>query len=1370
MKKIRSLMGHPWTHKTRRIVRAVVVVCAVILAVAFVTTLTIDLGPSLRARAEQEGSRFMERPMHIGRLSVHLWRGRFLVEDLRIEGLTPESRPFLVAKRIYVSMPWETLFNRRIVFDTIEMTDWDMHVEMRPDGRHSFPKVTPRGPRGRSSWTTTVQYVRAHRGQFTYEDHGTPWSIVSRNLDVTVARTDEYRGQARFSNATVDIQNYVPFRADMSSSFTIDGGRVLFDRLDLETDGTKSALNGDVSLTHFPELMFRVQSQIHFPRMRELFFANDTFSLHGDGTFDGVFHLFRDVRPDGTSRTGRELKGRFHSNVAGVNDFRFPDLQGFVRWTPDLLEVRDAGARFYGGRARFEYLMAPLGVRGVPVRHRFDSRYENVNLTTFSNFLELEGIRLAGRASGRNLLEWPSGRWADRRGAGQVRLTPPDDVELMTRQMPVARAEAIARREPEAPFSNHTPRQPVPVAGALQYTVTPGWISLDRSVVATPDTYIEFEGRTAYGEQSKIPFHVSSVDWQESDRLFAGLMTAFGNRTNAIPIGGYGSFDGVMVGSFRRPRIEGTFTGERMRAFDVTWGGVTGSAVIENSYADVRNVVVTSGDSAIYTEGRFSLGFPRRDGGEEIDARIRLVRRPLIELRRAFGLEEYDVDGQLSGEFHVYGQYLSPLGFGRMAITDGVAYGEPFETAAANVRLEGDGVRLDSIEVLKGNGRGSGAAYVAWRAGTYSFNFNARSIPVESIAAARSSGLPLSGLVDFTAGGSGTFDFPRYDVRGTIRDFFIADEGIGEVVGEISIAGDEMQLELDAGSPRLAVTGSGRIALTPEMDAELSIIVADTSLDPYVRAFEPRLSPFTTAVASGSVRVRGQLANVDELVVDATVDRFDVSLFDYQLRNATPIRIALDRHSLRLAEMRLVGENTQLDVSGFVNLHDQRIAVRANGDANLGILQGFVSNIRSSGRATLAAAFEGALQQPSVTGAMTIDEGRIRHFALPHALENISGPVRFDARGVSLDEVTATLGGGAVQFGGRIDMEGYLPGRVDLSMTGENMRLRFPEGMRSVVDADLAVTGSVEAMTLSGNVTVRSAIYTRRFDGGGGLLDLAGSPAGVQGAGGGATLQATIPLRYDVQLNAPSTLRIENNQAQVQATADLQLRGTFDRPLLFGRAEIDRGNVTFEGRRYLITRGTIDFNNPTRIEPFFDIETETRVRVPGETYRITLRAAGTFDRLTPVFNADPPLPEVEILALLFSDVAPGQDVEFRQYSTDITPQQLLLRDRATRALTGAVSSEVGRVVEQTFGVDTFQLTPSLVDPNAQSSRLDPAARVTIGKRLSDRIYLTYSRSLSSSTRDQIILLEYDQTDRFSWILSRNEDRTYALDVRVRHAF
>ena len=95
------------------------------------------------------------------------------------------------------------------------------------------------------------------------------------------------------------------------------------------------------------------------------------------------------------------------------------------------------------------------------------------------------------------------------------------------------------------------------------------------------------------------------------------------------------------------------------------------------------------------------------------------------------------------------------------------------------------------------------------------------------------------------------------------------------------------------------------------------------------------------------------------------------------------------------------------------------------------------------------------------------------------------------------------------------------------------------------------------------------------------------------------------------------------------------------------------------------------------------------------------------------------------------------------------------------------------MVEQTFGVDTFQLTPSFVAPSSlqQTARLNPTARLTIGKRISDRVYLTFSRSLNTTFNDQIVLLEIDQSDRVSLILSRNEDQqTYAFEVRVRHVF
>jgi hypothetical protein len=130
---------------------------------------------------------------------------------------------------------------------------------------------------------------------------------------------------------------------------------------------------------------------------------------------------------------------------------------------------------------------------------------------------------------------------------------------------------------------------------------------------------------------------------------------------------------------------------------------------------------------------------------------------------------------------------------------------------------------------------------------------------------------------------------------------------------------------------------------------------------------------------------------------------------------------------------------------------------------------------------------------------------------------------------------------------------------------------------------------------------------------------------------------------------------------------------------------------------------------------------------------------------------------------------PGRD-EHAHRDGQVLYAQALARDRAARELTSVVSSEVDRVAQQTFGVDTFQITPSLSDATQQSARFVPGARLTIGKRLSERAYLTYSRSLSSTTRDQIILLEYDQSDRFSWILSRNEDGTYAVDFRVRRTF
>ena len=1337
-----------------------------LLAAALVTSLTVDLGPALRALAERGGSSLLKRSIHIGALKLQLFRGRVQLDDLMVEGLAPSDRPFFIAKQLSLSLDWSRMASTRpeLIITAVEMADWRMLVEKFPDG-DNFPRFrdensAPAGPR---RFTSTVRYLRGVRGQFAYEDHETPWSVLAPDIDLSITNFPKYHGVASFKGGLVTIQQYVPMWADFKAFFTIDGSQLLLTRIDMETDGAHSTAVGAIQTDRWPEQSYQVTSRLQFSRMRELFFERERWDLTGEGSFSGVFRLFKG---------GHDLSGDFTSDVAGVNAYRFPSLYGSLHWTRNGFDVTEAGSAFSGGAARFTFGIRPLGSPTKPTG-RFAASYENVDVAALSDFYGFDGVRFGGRATGRNLLEWPMGRFAEHRGDGAVEIVSPPDAEVMTASLDRARAADPGHTRHEwGPFAPIPLAPHVPVAASVAYRYDADQVDIESGRFATARTFVSFAGRSAWGEQSRLHFHVVSADWQESDQILAGLLTDFGSSTGPVPFGGRGEFDGDMTGPFRRPRVEGLFTGEDLRAWDTNWGDGSAHIVVENGYVTVADGVVRVPGSEIRAEGLFSLGYPRRDAGEEIDARFRVAGRDLDSLRHAFELDDWPVSGTLTGEFHLTGAYEAPIGFGAMSIDNGVAYGEPFQKGGASLRFDGAGVRLDGVTLSKATGTVTAAAFVGWD-GTYSFSADGRRIPVERVAAFAFPRAQPSGLIDFTASGSATFEDPRYDVRFRLNDLYVGQEPVGLVTGTLALRGVEVNGELDVSSPRLAVTGTGRIALDAKSTAELTFRFHDSSLDPYVRLFVPKLSPYTTAVANGSIHVVGQLADVDHLLVEGTVDRVDMTLFDYAIHNARPIRLALDQHVVNVQDLQLVGEDTQLTVGGSVSLHDENIALHASGDANLGILQGFFRDVRGAGRAQLTAAIDGPLYEPIFSGSATLVDGRVRHFSLPNALEAINGTVRFDARGVRLDDVSASMGGGRIQFGGRIGFDGYLPGDLNVSVRGEDMHLRYPEGIRSTVDADLAVRGNFKTPTLAGLVTVKSATWNRRVDPNAGFLDFRGASTVDVAPAAAAT---TVPLRFDIEVLIPSTLRVENNLARLVASADLQLRGTYDRPLLFGRAEVDRGEVTFEGRRYVVTRGNIDFTNPTRIEPFLDLEAQTRVRVPGQTYQVTVRALGTIERLQPELSSDPPLPAADVLALLFSDTQrtldPG-DVELRALSSSNRNEleRDIIRTRATQILASPVSSEVGRIVEQTFGVDSFQLTPSLIDPyNQSTSRVNPSARVTIGKRVSDRVYLTFSRSLSSSRDDQIVLLEYDESDRLSWILSRNEDSTYAIEVRVRHSF
>jgi autotransporter translocation and assembly factor TamB len=204
-----------------------------------------------------------------------------------------------------------------------------------------------------------------------------------------------------------------------------------------------------------------------------------------------------------------------------------------------------------------------------------------------------------------------------------------------------------------------------------------------------------------------------------------------------------------------------------------------------------------------------------------------------------------------------------------------------------------------------------------------------------------------------------------------------------------------------------------------------------------------------------------------------------------------------------------------------------------------------------------------------------------------------------------------------------------------------------------------------------------------------------------------------------------------------------------------------------------VTRGTIGFANPARIEPYFDIEAETRVRVagPGQSiaYRVTLGFTGTATRMTMNLNSDPPLSSVGIALLLLGQTSSNDlNAELRTLNPSAASrsEEDLLKAATARLLTGSISAPVNRAVEQTLGVD-LAITPSI--GTSETDSLTPSARLILGRRLSSRAYVTFARPLGTAAgATQILVLEYDQNDRLGWVLTQNGDKTFSIDFRVQH--
>ncbi len=426
------------------------------------------------------------------------------------------------------------------------------------------------------------------------------------------------------------------------------------------------------------------------------------------------------------------------------------------------------------------------------------------------------------------------------------------------------------------------------------------------------------------------------------------------------------------------------------------------------------------------------------------------------------------------------------------------------------------------------------------------------------------------------------------------------------------------------------------------------------------------------------------------------------------------------------AEIPLVPDGLSIDIKGSLNNLDLLLPWRG-----------------AQGMLNYQAQIRGVPSSPRFSGVLEFHGPLLPIPQFPQAITDYSGRVNIEGGQFSIRSLKGKLGGGDIQASGEVTLGRGGEIGIHCALEGKSLTLSPFERTRALTDASLRLIRDGERFVLEGNLEIRRLSWRREIQE---KLSFSSQPylASQQKPG------FFDDLTLDLRLKADDNAWLENSLGRIRGRFDLTVTGNIKSPILLGTIETISGEANFQDRRFQILRGRISFINPSSIEPYLDFRAETFVK----DYRITITLTGLSRQLNPQFSSSPPLPPQDVLALL----ALGEAYK-RQYRTE-TSSQLGTASLLSFTLTEAAQ----RRAEKLFSLDRFRVDPFLMGSSAEMT-----ARLTVGKKISRDFFVYYSTNLTRQT-EEIIRLEWDLSNEFSIVGTRNEIGRLSLDVKVRKRF
>jgi len=808
-----------------------------------------------------------------------------------------------------------------------------------------------------------------------------------------------------------------------------------------------------------------------------------------------------------------------------------------------------------------------------------------------------------------------------------------------------------------------------------------------------------------------------------------------------------------------------------------------GSLTLRPTSVDDLHIDLTRGAAALTVAGRVPLaatGQARASAPMSlaVDSRAwpaQAIAAFLLPAKAAAGLHPGEIGGEVTGHLDLAGFGDALNGKATFDVADAGFQGTAIGRTHGSLDFEGPRVRITQAltETPAGNilvtgtydgtpGREGG--------GSLDFTLDAPQLSLAAEPFRGALGDRLTGRVSVAAVVGGTVDRPDATVRVFGTGLSVAGHALTGGEGETGNGNAQALLSWDGRSLQatgsllglISFDGGGRL---DSEHADLAFDVRSDALGTLARLASPRQSPDIKGSFLGTLGFtadfprqewRGQLrladlrmqyqdrtiANVEPVVLDLLPDRLEIrSLYMSEPKSQSELFAS--------GSLGLKGKTTPLDL----HVQSTLSAVWAS------LFVPSLSTLKMDGVLDLIATVRGTLDDPVLSGQGELRDAKLVIPQLSQQLDNLHGTLYFSHNGIEVEGLRADMGGGKVQVSAQVTLP--RPGedfsyRVQAALS--DVSIRYPEGFLARGDGDVALVSTPQSRIVRGQIRLNRLFYLEdvRL----GTLDIVRRALQRQRLQVATTDPFLSSTQLNVQITGSDALRVNNNVAKLRGGVDLTLQGTLANPVLFGKVELEPGGtLVYADNNYELERGLITFNNPTHIDPVIDFVARTLVR----SYAISLSISGTLDHLNAKFSSDEGLADLEVLALL----ATGQELQGpgRLQVPGEQPDPTTQDVGASTFLAGQAASVVSERVGSLFGFDRFR-----IDPLANTGGSIGGVRLTVGKRISKNLLVTYSNNPAAS-EEYIVRAEWQVADNVILILTRDGKLgTYALDAEWEKRF